>query len=1318
MKISWRQSHVLKSGFALVVTLSMMILLVIVAVGMLGLSTIALRTTAIGSAETRARDNARMALMLAIDRLQTELGPDQRISANSEITAEPDESVIHKNWTGSWNSWVAGGASNSSHSTIGNASIGIAPTYETNREDMFRSWLVSIDPELQSDINAPASLTLTTREIPDRDSTGVLLVGEGSLGEEADGSDYVQVPLINLKSDLDNDLTVGRYGWWVGDESQKAMVMSDSFAKQEELTLAERMFRVQAAASTGTAAVPGLNDLTDDTELDRVMTRKTFELVEGGEGADASGDRQELIKSQFHAITNHSYGLFTDVREGGMKRCLNTILERPIDPEEVYEMQTAYGNRGGGFLRANSLTEDGEDFMLYSFDNMVSRRNGNTGEASVPIQDLAAYYQLYDSERDEWNDTTDDVTDGWRNGIQYSSSQSQPSNNLIGSGFMISNPCHGFNRGDYNNYFRGYTSQYRTPVPIKLEYIIHYCAEAVTPAPAAGEDRYELRFGFSPAITLWNPYNVPMVMNIGNNPEMATIMLREHPPGINLRISKSSSYDGAAEDTVNYTFNRITNTQQGELYTVFISGRSPVIFEPGEAKVFSLQFSSQTTPGVGLNEIDMALRGRIGGRYSEPFIPELELVPGWNPDKFIKPVNTQGGRGRNDGVVMTFDTGDFISAEVSANGGGSFSCDFSQKSRHGRNLVGVKWEFRAWRIAGRIFEGRGGSSAFNRDMVHMGFPPTSGIANTDPRTVRILTRRGNNIIAAMRNPYDPRDDLPQAIFYYAMKAGVETHESNQATYAIGGGRRFPARPFLHSAALNPLFMDNLQGSSLYNYGWSWFFNSVNNVQDAPVSISRDSHGYHGGGYTAENGTTHVVQQHLPITPPISLASLKNAKLSGYSLGTEQPWTYDRFPPSLFRVEGYIRNTALGYGGLQPYMVQAIGNSYAHPNIPPDQALTTWTRNYYQTGRNLSTNIEPFVDHSYLANKALWDEYFFSSIFPKRGDIPPFESGDISAEDVTRQFFFEGVPLPNRRIVPYYNGLDEDKLEQLLLQYTEFKDGFADKIAAHLMVKGPFNINSTSVDAWRTLFSSLKGKPISVLDKDDAVRAGLNMDEEVVDGVPIANGAFANEDVYRGSRNDPSDEEQWAGIRELTDEEINELATAMVKQVKLRGPFLSLSDFVNRRLDRSNTELALKGALQAALDDPECSINDGFRGGSRQFSAAERSYVNAEFPEAMEGAVAYGSPAYIDQADILENFGAQLTARGDTFVIRAYGDALDNRGNVEARAWCEAIVQRTPDYLDAADANYLKQDELTSERNQNFGRKFTILQFRWLNASEI
>ena len=66
----------------------------------------------------------------------------------------------------------------------------------------------------------------------------------------------------------------------------------------------------------------------------------------------------------------------------------------------------------------------------------------------------------------------------------------------------------------------------------------------------------------------------------------------------------------------------------------------------------------------------------------------------------------------------------------------------------------------------------------------------------------------------------------------------------------------------------------------------------------------------------------------------------------------------------------------------------------------------------------------------------------------------------------------------------------------------------------------------------------------------------------------------------------------------------------------------------------------------------------------------------------------------------------------------YGDAIDPTGKVVARAWCEAVVQRLPDYSDSADEPHLKQADLKSGSNKIFGRIFDIVRFRWLHPDEI
>jgi hypothetical protein len=279
-----------------------------------------------------------------------------------------------------------------------------------------------------------------------------------------------------------------------------------------------------------------------------------------------------------------------------------------------------------------------------------------------------------------------------------------------------------------------------------------------------------------------------------------------------------------------------------------------------------------------------------------------------------------------------------------------------------------------------------------------------------------------------------------------------------------------------------------------------------------------------------------------------------------------------------------------------------------------------------------------------------------------------------------------------------------------------------------MVQGAFNVNSTSVAAWKIFFSSLKDKKIAYLGMsrsltDNEVKlytypdpAATNETETV--GVPVSSFSLPNGRPYQGSPTDSSDRSQWTDWRQLTDNEIDELAKAMVEQVKLRGPFLSLSEFVNRRLDSNNKDLSLKGALQAALDDPAVSINSGFRGADRQISSSDTAGMNPAFPEALEGPVAYGSAAYVDQADVLRNCAELLAPRGDTFVIRTYGDALDANGNVQARAWCEAVVQRVPEYISKEDPAHLKQSDLHAPENKNFGRKLEIISLRFLSETEV
>jgi hypothetical protein len=104
---------------------------------------------------------------------------------------------------------------------------------------------------------------------------------------------------------------------------------------------------------------------------------------------------------------------------------------------------------------------------------------------------------------------------------------------------------------------------------------------------------------------------------------------------------------------------------------------------------------------------------------------------------------------------------------------------------------------------------------------------------------------------------------------------------------------------------------------------------------------------------------------------------------------------------------------------------------------------------------------------------------------------------------------------------------------------------------------------------------------------------------------------------------------------------------------------------------------------------------------------------------MDGFTGEGSPGMVTQGDLMMMLAPIATVRGDTFKIRSYGEALSADGkSVLARAWCEAVVQRMPEFIDPGDAPATLVASLTSAANKNFGRRFEVVSFRWLNEQEL
>lgn len=384
-------------------------------------------------------------------------------------------------------------------------------------------------------------------------------------------------------------------------------------------------------------------------------------------------------------------------------------------------------------------------------------------------------------------------------------------------------------------------------------------------------------------------------------------------------------------------------------------------------------------------------------------------------------------------------------------------------------------------------------------------------------------------------------------------------------------------------------------------------------------------------------------------------------------------------------------------------------------IPVNVATDTLTRTHNWSGGG---NTRLYLDDSFLANEALFDRFFFSTVPPatlSNADNPPTYWTQFNADNGGPRLVDSSTPFLNTRIKPYYR-------EGIAPAMADLRD--PEKAAAKLMLEGAFNINSTSIPAWRALLSSLSGNRLGIWNATGRTMATLD-GTALQDTNPIPRFWSASS---TGTPNAP-----WDGLRVLTDDQVNDLAEQIVAQVKTRGPFLSMADFLNRRLGSSSSALTRAGALQAAIDNTSPDINQAAKalGTDVTMTGGKPEVIPANLRDATGATLntAVGIPGYLMQQDLVQAFSPVMTARSDTFVIRSYGEAVNPATEETTKAWIEAVVQRTPEYIDQADSKLSAVGDATpayqSDGNPNvgptnlqFGRNFRIIQSRWLTSDEL
>lgn len=791
-----------------------------------------------------------------------------------------------------------------------------------------------------------------------------------------------------------------------------------------------------------------------------------------------------------------------------------------------------------------------------------------------------------------------------------------------------------------------------------------------TKAVPPGNEKYGVpHLVYDPVVTLYNPYDIAL--------DLQKLRIRIWDPPVLFGFKKNNAWlrdefaSGKFHGLAQFQIANERNPNARRYFSLFLremNGSTPgkkIRLEPGEVKVFSpwveptWTWGLETAGGYSVRSFfDWNAGNDFGnqdGRTKQPM--GIETVPGWDPRAGLQ-TDHLSYASRPQATRYDF--------EIANNWNGGWLAikntdSFTVEAKPGRTVTDTKEpDFTVDLLAGTVAETK---SDILRSYKFRFGDPTSEISATPSKPIISRTFLVEDLL---QKPADrrPEGKTPFAILSMAAKTTVDTYDQSM--------------PWLHN---HPVVEGSDQvtarvGNALDSYDMR--FEEVQDFTTFPgIEIEPETNrGYYGASSTANRGVSNVPMFRVPLLPATSLGDLIPANL--------------------------VASASL------PRVTHALGNSRAHPLIPSGAVSRTSPAG----GSGL------MLDHSYLLNDSLWDSTYFSTVGTFTN---PLVSGP-NRKDLLTAFFKGERRLLNPRFIPNLRsqGSVEDQAKTL--------DGLDEvtlsrRMAGALMVQGPFNVNSDSVEAWKAMLSSLRDAQILGWKKSDQTPADKTGFPRA--GMPIAGDA---DDEGRKAGLDVAGKIRWAGFRALDDEQIEKLATRIVEQIRARGlkdgaPSLTLGEFVNRRIGGASDLHVLSGLLQKAID--ESGVNDKFNSpaydsrplgtDSLTHPAALNGLVNAD---ARRGFSGEGSPAILTQGDLLMALAPVITVRGDTFRVRAYGESRTKDGAVSAKAWCEAVVQRTPEYLDPSDLPELKNAALSQEANRRFGRRFVITSFRWLSPEEV
>lgn len=1217
MKNSIKKSR--PAGFALIVTLSLMILLTVIAVGLLGLSSISLRSATQGSALNTARSNARLGMMLALGELQVALGTDQSVSAPASAVVA---SAKRPRLTGAWQSWHWAPTANAS------------PPF-TDKAALFNRWLVSTANPADA-----RTFALASGNEPAGGNSVALVGGATTALTDSQG---LATKVSAEKIKVGSASRIGKYAWAVFDESTKAAIdLGDPDTPQV------------AGSEIASRTVP--SRFRADWLDPKLVSLKTPSHLISTETATIPGGVANLseFRRRFHDFTTGTMGLLTNPSMGGLKTDLTSLFEPAAQPAGAFMAPTAVTPYPAAFGIAYGAPK--WSYLRDHYRKYKTTKNDASGESSY---------------------TLSSTTDLKINASAPIGTTPSPDNERL------------------------------LPVLAKFQMVFslvsHHAlnvgnrvAFLETSGQPKGSANYAvIHLAYDPVITLYNPYDVTL--------NLTKTRIRVWDPPVGFRFTKIDNARGtkalfrpnpkSGEEFLGLARFQYTKEQDPEARKCFTlvladgtdsAASGALKLKPGEVKVFSPRVQPtwnwgwETAGGYNVKAFFDFAQGNNFGNVDFRTATALgkwgvECVPGWQSRAGLQ-TDHLATIVRDLTTLYPFE---IINGKQSADVGGFVSMrltdDVVVEAMPRVSAGAAAKQFQVDILAGLVE----GSSALNvaADTSNLGVKED---------TLRSYSFNFSDPVAEISA--DPANPIINHQFTVGniLQKPTETGPGGKKPFAMLELSARPTKDLLTDS--KPWLYNNfvVEGAEqktasvgLAHQGYDLRFSEISSFNNFPDGIAVDpdtKRGYFGASGSASEGSSFVSMLHIPTAPAASLGD---------------------FVP-----------TNMVSSSLLPRVVHPFGNSRAHPLIPASSIAT-------DTGVKM-------LDHSYLINDALWDSYYFSTLTSYIAGSA--NAGGVMPETLPLKSVLTGVldgtkPALNSRLSPISAEGDPAETAAKVAALTDLVR--SRQLAKYFGVQGPFNVNSTSIDAWQAVLSSLRDREVNGLEIQGVTGATL---AKKIYSNPALTPFVRTGKPLAGST--PPGALRWAGYRALTDRQIKELAVLIVAEIVARGvkdsaPSLTLGEFVNRR--PGSTLQSLAGLLQTAID--KSTVNaEAIASDSKSLSAtaiAVRRKTGTQTPEVMEGQSVEGAPSMLTQGDLMAALAPIATVRGDTFKIRCYGEATAADGvTVTARAWCEAVVQRVPQFVDPLDEPEAAWTSLQSNTNKVFGRRFHLVSFRWLNQEEI